>query len=289
VARREPTDDVAPAAAEALAALAATATDEATNKKLSTKKPSTKKVTIKKLSTKKAPERAASAGAGDRERLERIATLTAALGRSARTAGVGAVSSGRWLAETVVDAGGHIPVREAPILSARHDDLAGDDLADALIRTASRASASVGAAAGAVLAAQELVPVTWLTVPLELAIETALIAGLEMKLIGELQSAYGHPVAPAGTARAYSLARTWAGGRGVTPAQLVDGAPGMAEMLGLGARNELIRLVRRRLVRRAGVSLTALGPVLVGAAAGAAVNARTTRQFGETVRRTLRP
>jgi hypothetical protein len=223
------------------------------------------------------------------DRAERLAALTAALGRSARTAGVGALGSGRWLAETVVDLGGHIPVREHEVLSARHGDVSGDPLADSLIRTAGRASASVGAAAGALLAAQELIPLTWLTVPLELAIETALVAGLEMKLAGELQSAYGHPVAPAGSARAYALARTWADRRGVGPADLVGGVPGVAEILGFGARNELIRLVRRRLIRRVSVNLSQLAPVLVGAAAGAAVNGRATRQFGETVRSTLRP
>jgi hypothetical protein len=219
----------------------------------------------------------------------RLAVLTAALGRSARAAGVGALGSGRWLAETVVDVSGHIPVREHDVLLARHGEVSGDPLADALIRTAARASASVGAAAGALLAAQELVPLTWLTVPLELAIETALVAGLEMKLVGELHAVYGHPVAPAGSARAYALARTWADRRGVSTTDLIGGTPGVAEILGLGARNELIRLVRRRLLRRASVNLSHLAPVLLGAAAGAAVNQRATRQFGEAVRGTLRP
>jgi hypothetical protein len=225
----------------------------------------------------------------DRAARDRLVALTSALGRSARAAGVGALGSGRWLAETVVDAGGHIPVREHEVLSARHQHVSGDPLADALIRTAARASASVGAAAGALLAVQELLPPAWLTVPVEMAVETALIAGLEMKLVGELQAAYGRPVPPAGSARAYALARTWADRRGVSPALLAAGAPGMAEILGIGARNELIRLVRRRLLRRASVNLSQLAPMLVGAATGAAVNSRATRQFGETVRASLRP
>jgi hypothetical protein len=220
---------------------------------------------------------------------DRLAALTAALGRSARTAGVGALGSGRWLAETVVDVGGHIPVRDHQVLSARHRDVTGDELADSLIRSAGRASASVGAAAGALLTVQELLPPTWLTVPLEMAVETALVAGLEMKLVGELQAVYGQPVAPAGSARAYTLARAWVDRRGVSPVILASGAAGVAEILGLGARNELIRVVRRRLLRRASVNLSQLAPMLVGAATGAAVNGRATRQFGETVKGSLRP
>jgi hypothetical protein len=115
------------------------------------------------------------------------------------------------------------------------------------------------------------------------------VAGLEMKLVGELHAAYGHAVAPAGSARAYALARTWADRRGVSTVDLIGGTAGVAEILGLGARNELIRLVRRRLLRRVSVNLSQLAPVLVGAAAGAAVNGRATRRFGEAVRTTVRP
>ncbi len=84
-------------------------------------------------------------------------------------------------------------------------------------------------------------------------------------------------------------ARAWADRRGVTPAVLRGGAPAAAEVLGFGARNEVIRLVRRRLVRRMTANMTSLAPVLVGAAAGAVINGRATRAFGESVRSTLRP
>jgi hypothetical protein len=268
-------DDVAMVAAATLSALTEAAEDGSTGR------PSTGRGTVEgSLLAGRPVPRAA---------VDRLAALTAALGRSARTAGVGALGSGRWLAETVVDVGGHIPVRDHEVLSARHRDVTGDQLADSLIRTASRASASVGAAAGALLTVQELLPPAWLTVPIEMAVETALVAGLEMKLVGELQAVYGHPVAPAGTARAYTLARAWVDRRGVTPAILASGAAGVAEILGLGARNELIRVVRRRLLRRASVNLSQLAPMLVGAATGAAVNGRATSQFGETVKGSLRP
>jgi hypothetical protein len=218
----------------------------------------------------------------------RLGSLTKAVGRSARSAGAGAVASGQWLAQTVVDLGEQLPVRGPDVLVARYGGLHGDALAEALIRAAARASASVGATAGAVVAAEELLPPAWLMVPLEILVETALVAGVEMKLIGELHEVYGQPVVEAPGQRAYALGRAWAERRGVGPALLVSGSPALAGTLGHQARSEVIRLVRRRLVRRAGVNLSGLAPFLVGAAAGAALNAHATRRLGEAVQKDLR-
>jgi len=218
----------------------------------------------------------------------RLASLTAALGRSARSAGAGAVTSGQWLAQTVVDLGEQLPVRGPDALSVRYGGAIGDGLGEALIKSAARASASVGATAGAVVAAEELLPPAWLMVPLEILVETALVAGVEMKLIGELHEVYGRPVVEAPGPRAYALGRAWAERRGVGPALLVSGSPALAGTLGHQARTEVIRLVRRRLVRRAGANLSGLAPFLVGAAAGAALNARATRRLGEAVSEDLR-
>jgi hypothetical protein len=218
----------------------------------------------------------------------RLASLTTAAGRSARAAGAGAVASGQWLAQTVVELGEQLPLRTPETLIARYDGLIGDGLAEALIKSAARASASVGATAGAVVAAEELLPPAWLMVPLEILVETALVAGVEMKLIGELHEVYGRPVVEAPASRAYALGRAWAERRGVGPALLVSGSPALAGTIGHQARSEVIRLVRRRLVRRAGANLSGLAPFLVGAAAGAALNARATRRLGEAVRQDLR-
>jgi hypothetical protein len=218
----------------------------------------------------------------------RLAGFTRAVGRSARSAGAGAVASGQWLAQVVVDLGGQIPVRPRHALVARYGGLTGDALAEALIGAAARASASVGATAGAVLAAEELLPPGWLMMPLEILVETALVAGVEMKLIAELHEVYGQPVVEASGPRAYALGRAWAERRGVGPALLVSGTPALAGPLGHEARKEVIRLVRRRLVRRAGANLSGLAPFLVGAAAGAALNARATRRLGEAVTKDLR-
>jgi hypothetical protein len=215
-----------------------------------------------------------------------LRTASRLLARSAKTAGAGAVASGRWLAETVIDIAPRIPVRDLETLSAHHHGLRGAELAAEVITAASRTSAAVGAAAGALATAGELTPPAWVALPLELVVETVAIAAIEMKLVAELHEVYEQPVpGPAGD-RAVAIVRAWAERRGVTPA-LLTRRGGVADTLGRGARNELIRLVRRRLVRRLGRNLSTLAPLLIGAVAGAEVNRRATRGLGEAVVRDL--
>ena len=235
------------------------------------------------------PVGTAEADQADPSAMARLASLTGAAGRSARSAGVGAVASGHWLAQTVVDVGQQLPLRPRDGLVARYGGLSEDRLADALIRSAARVSASVGAMVGAVVAAEVMLPPTWVVLPLEILVETALVAGVEMKLIGELHEVYGRPVPADHGPRAYLLGRAWAERRGVGPALVVAGTPALAGTLGYEARREVIVLVRRRLVRRAGINLGGLAPFFVGAAAGATLNGRATRRLGETVKGDLRP
>ena len=65
-------------------------------------------------------------------------------GRSAQHAGVKAVASGRWLADIVIQTGGHIPVRDLDTLIDHYDGKQGPALAEALVRNASRTSGAVG-------------------------------------------------------------------------------------------------------------------------------------------------
>jgi hypothetical protein len=123
--------------------------------------------------------------------------------------------------------------------------------------------------------------------PFELLAETAAIAFIEMKLIGELHEVYGRPVPGSGVERGYSLARAWAERRGVGTAVLTEGAPALGDALGRTARKELMRLIRRRTVRRTGLNLASLGPMMVGGAAGAALNRRSTRRLGDAVTASL--
>ena len=74
-------------------------------------------------------------------------------------------------------------------------------LADALVRSAVLATAAVGVAGGAVTAVKWTVPVTLLTLPLQLAVETAAVAAIEIKLVAELHEVYGVAVSGTGTQR----------------------------------------------------------------------------------------
>ena len=205
---------------------------------------------------------------------------------SMRRAGSGAVGGGRWLAETAVEMIPHIPVRDLETLQEHHGGARGGELAGELIRNAARATAAVGATTGAIAAAEDLSPPAWIVLPLELILETLAVAGIEMKLVAELHEVYGRPVPGHGTDRALALARAWAERRGVTPQSFLMGG-GLGEVLGRGTRNEIIRLVRRRLLRRTLRNTTSLVPFLIGAVAGAEVNRRATASLGDAVVRDL--
>jgi hypothetical protein len=205
---------------------------------------------------------------------------------SMRRAGKGAVAGGLWLAETAIDMIPHIPVRDLQTLEEHHGGLSGADLAGDLIRNAARATAAVGATTGAIAAAEDLTPPAWVVLPLELVLETLAVAAIEMKLVAELHEVYGRPVPGQGTDKALALARAWGERRGVSPTALVTGG-GLGEVLGRGTRNEIIRLVRRRLLRRTLRNTTSFVPFLIGAVAGAEVNRRATASLGDAVVRDL--
>jgi len=215
-----------------------------------------------------------------------LTRLARTLSSSARQAGTRAVATGQWLANTVIDLTPRIPIRDAATLSEQHDGLAGAALAGELIRRASRTSATIGGVSGAVMSAEHFVPPAWITMPFELVVETVAIAVIELKLVGELHEVYGRPVGGSGTDRTVALVKAWAERRGVTPATLGTRG-GVADALGRGTRNELVRLVRRRLVARLGRNLSSLAPLLAGAVAGAEVNRRATRSLGDAVVRDL--
>lgn len=217
------------------------------------------------------------AGAEGRALLGRLA---AALAASARTAGAGAVLGGRWLVDVLLDVAPRIPVRDLDTLVAQHGGRTGEDLADALVRSASRATAGIGAATGGLAAASWAAPPTLLSAPVVLAAETLAIAAVEVKLVAELHEVYGAPVAGTGNQRAAAYLQAWAERRGVDPWR-----PGSVKaVLGGAARHR----IRRQLTARVGRSLTSFGPLLTGAVAGGIVNRAGTRKLADAVRADLR-
>jgi hypothetical protein len=215
--------------------------------------------------------------------LHRLARLTLS---SMRAAGAGAVATGRWFADTAIDLAPHIPIRDLETLKSHYEGLRGADLAGELVRNAARTTATIGAATGALAGAEELSPPTWLALPVELVVETLAVAAVEMKLVAELHEVYGRPVGGRGVDRGLTLARAWAERRGVTADTIVRGGA-VGDLLGRGARQEVTRLVRRRLMRRTLRNTSSLAPFLLGAVAGAELNRRATMSLGDAVVRDL--
>jgi hypothetical protein len=216
--------------------------------------------------------------ASTRRRL--LAKLSAAMANSARTAGGVAVLGGRWLVDLFVDIAPRIPVRNEETLRKHYDGLTGEELADQLVVTASRATALVGAAGGALAAVEWAAPPTLLSMPIQVATETLVVAAIETKLVAELHEAYGLGVPGGGTQRGLAYVQSWAERRGVDPMNPLTFTHGLS---GIAKRS-----LRNRLLARSGRMLTTYGPFLTGAVVGASVNRGETRKLGDKVRADLR-
>jgi hypothetical protein len=195
-------------------------------------------------------------------------------GRGARVARQGVGFGLGWLSGQVMAMAPRLRVRDQAALQAQFPGLAAEDIADALIAGAARASAAVGGAVGA-WAALPVLP----AFPAELATETLALVGIEVKLVAELHEAYGMPAQGNVPERMAAYVGAWANRRGIAL------APGG---LILAAGSPLARKLRRRLAGRAGRSVFSLGPMLTGAAAGALLNRRETRRLGQDIRADLR-
>ncbi len=206
--------------------------------------------------------------------------LGGALAVSANKAGVAAVASGRWLADVVLDAAPRIPVRDLETLRRQHPGLSDEALADVLVTGAVRGTMSVGVAGGALTGIQWTVPVSLVVIPVQLAVEVAAVAAIEIKLVAELHEVYGVPVRGTATQRGAAYALSWANRRGVNPLEPAT----MAAALGVAAR----RRVQRRLLARFGRGIGTLAPLMAGAAYGAYSNRKQTQVLADSLRSDLR-
>ncbi|HLK42080.1 MAG TPA: hypothetical protein VKV34_01970 [Thermoleophilia bacterium] len=158
-------------------------------------------------------------------------------------------------------------------LRKRYPGRTPDQIADELIARAARAAAAVGAATGA--AAFLPIPYAW---PVELATESVVVIGIEIKLVAELHEAYDTPVGGTSRERALAYLIAWAQQRGaVAPSDATIAAGSIAA-----------KRLRRRIALRTGRDLVSLGPLLSGAALGAAMNHHETRRLGRRMKRDLR-
>src|SRR5947207_6733992 len=207
-----------------------------------------------------------------------VSRFTRAVTSGARAAGRGtravrrrAGDGGGWLADHVVAMAPRLRVRDRAALAAQFPGKSPDEIADALIEGAARAAAAAGGAVG-MASALPVLP----AFPAEIAAETLVLAGIELKLVAELHEAYGTPAPGKFPERMSAYVGAWAHRRGVF---LVAGRPIFP------AGSPLARLLRRRLVGRAGLSAVSLGPPLTGAAAGAWFIRRAGRHLGPDIRR----
>ncbi|WP_344584709.1 hypothetical protein [Nonomuraea roseoviolacea] len=212
-----------------------------------------------------------------RRLLGRLARTIGAGGRKARAEGIG---RGRFLADLFLNIAPRIPIRDLHTLSEHHHGLTGEQLADDLIRTAQKATMTVGAIGGALAAAEFAAPPLLLSAPAQLVAETIVVAAIEVKLLAELHEVYGVRVQGTGAQRAVAFTSAWAKQRGIDPL-----APASVT-LALGAATKTA--LRNRLMRTLGRHLTTLGPFLTGAVAGGALNRAATKKLGEAIRTDLR-
>jgi hypothetical protein len=195
----------------------------------------------------------------------------------AQAAGRRARSGTTWLTAQVIAMAPRLRVRDQAALRAQFPGKSDEEIADALIEGAARAAAATGGVVG-VWSALPVLP----AFPVEVAGETLVLVGIELKLIAELHEAFGMPAPGNFADRMTAYVAAWAHRRGVS---MIPGLPGG---LVFAAGSPLARLLRRRLAARAGRSAFSLGPLLTGAAAGALLNRRETRKLGEAIRRDLR-
>ncbi|MCT9929523.1 hypothetical protein N5079_04735 [Planotetraspora sp. A-T 1434] len=214
------------------------------------------------------------------ERRRLLGRLSRALSQSARKAGKSGTGRGRWLADVFMNIAPRLPIRDRATLQEHHYGLTGEQLADDLVRTATKATMAVGAVGGALAAAEFAAPPLLLSAPAQLVAETLVVAAIEVKLLAELHEVYGVQIPGNGSQRAAAYTAAWSRQRGINPL-----APGSATLaLGAAAKTAL----RNRLMRTLGRHLTTLGPFLTGAVAGGALNRAATKRLAEAVRADLR-
>ena len=231
----------------------------------------------------RAAEVAADVSETDRPQEQRrlLSAFNRAATASARVAGRGtravrrrAGSGSEWLVSQVIAMAPRLRVRDQATLQAQFPGLSADEIADTLIEHAAHAAAAAGGAAG-MAAILPVLP----AFPVEVAAETLVVVGIEIKLVAELHEAYGAQARGKLAERMSNYLAAWAHRRGVF---MIEGG------LVLAAGSPLARLLRRRLIARAGRSAVSLGPLLTGAAAGAMFNRRETRKLGRDIQRDLR-
>ncbi|TFV53191.1 hypothetical protein [Blastococcus sp. TF02A-35] len=186
---------------------------------------------------------------------------------------------GALLGELLAVAVPRLPVRDRDRLRAAHPGASDEEIADALVQRAVRATSGIGAAAGGLSAAHWLAPPSLVAVPLELGAETVLVAAVEIVLIAELHELHGRRPPGDAAQRGEAYLAAWSEQRAV-------GAQGASLGSVLGTAG--MRALRRRMTRRLAGAVPAAAPLLIGAALSGRGNRRATENLARRVLADLR-
>jgi hypothetical protein len=182
----------------------------------------------------------------------------------------------RWFADAVIDVAERLPVRDLATLQRHHDGRTGEALAEALVATAARNTATVGAVGGTLATAEFISPPALLGAPVQIVAETLVIVAIELKLVAELHAVYGVPVTGPASQRAVAYVGAWSRRTAV-------------DRLGpVAVTGAARRQLQSRLVRRLARTSTTLAPLFAGAIAGAVLSRRETLRVGRKVSADLR-
>jgi hypothetical protein len=222
-------------------------------------------------------------GKVNRQNMLRLARL---LGRYVRVGRKGVRLNGKGIVDLLMYIAPRLPVRTPEQLQSAYG-VSGGSLAGKVIKGASRSSAAVGGATGALATAGELAPPLWLTLPAEILAETILVTAVEMRLIAELHGLFDVPIEGTPDERAQAIVEAWSTRRGVNMKKLKKS--GVSELeRDRGVAKHVTGVVKRKLIGRAMRNLGTLAPLFVGAAIGAETNRRSTRDIGNAIIRDLR-
>jgi hypothetical protein len=198
------------------------------------------------------------------------------------SAGAGGLGSGRnpgaLLGDLLAVAAPHLPVRDRDRLRHAHPGASDEEIAEALVERAARATSGIGAATGGLSAAHWLAPPSLLAVPLELGAETVLVAGVEIVLIAELHELHGRRPPGDATQRAQAYLGSWSAQRAV------GASAGLGSLLGSAG----MRALSRRMTRRLAGAVPGAAPLLIGAALSGGLNRRGTETLARRVLADLR-
>lgn len=189
-------------------------------------------------------------------------------------------SPGAFLGDLLSAVVPRLPIRDRAALHQAYPDASADEIAEALVARSARLTAGVGAATGGLSAVQWFATPSLVVIPIELGVETLLVAAVEVVLVGELHELYGHAAPGDGRSRASAYLTSWTTQRALDAGD----APRWLSVLSTAG----VAALRRRLAGRFVRGVSAFAPFFVGAALGGRGNRRATENLARRLLADLR-